>query len=84
MYATLRESKATLSNLVERASSGEEVIITVRGRPKARLCPIDAAPPFEGDAFVRELASIQTTYRVRKKKVTPSEDIVSTLREDRL
>ncbi len=84
MYATLRESKAKLSSLVERASAGEEVVITVRGHPKARLCPIDAEPLFEGRDFVRELETIQTKYRVRGKNASPSEEIISTLREDRL
>ncbi len=84
MYATLRESKAKLSSLVERASAGEEVVITVRGHPKARLCPIDAEPRFEGGDFVRELETIQTKYQVRGKMAMPSEAIISKLREDRL
>jgi prevent-host-death family protein len=33
----LREAKANLSELVERAAAGEEILITVHGRPKARL-----------------------------------------------
>ena len=37
MVMTLRESKAKLSHLVDLASRGEEVLITVRGRVKARL-----------------------------------------------
>lgn len=37
MIKSLRESKATLSELVERASRGEDVLITVRGKVKARL-----------------------------------------------
>jgi prevent-host-death family protein len=37
MIKTLRESKAKLSELVERASQGEDVLITVRGKVKARL-----------------------------------------------
>ena len=50
MIATLKESKAKLSAMVERAAQGEEVIITVRGKPKARLCPIASEPPDpEGD-----------------------------------
>ena len=44
MIKTLKESKAILSSLVERASQGEEVIITVRGKPKARLCPLVESP----------------------------------------
>ena len=51
MIATLRESKAHLSALVERAAQGEEVVITVRGKPKARPCPIAShTPPSEEDA----------------------------------
>ena len=34
---SLRASKAKLSELVERASQGEDVLITVRGKVKARL-----------------------------------------------
>jgi prevent-host-death family protein len=37
MVMTLRESKAKLSHLVDLASRGEEVLITVRGKVKARL-----------------------------------------------
>jgi len=84
MYATLRESKAKLSSLVERASAGEEVVITVRGHPKARLCPIDSEPHFEAAAFVRELETIKAKYRVHGKKAQPSEAVISNLREDRL
>ena len=84
MYATLRESKAKLSSLVERASAGEEVVITVRGHPKARLCPVDSDARFEGTEFVKELETIQTKYRTRGKMAAPSETIISKLREDRL
>ena len=38
----LYEAKAHLSALVERvASTGEEVVITRRGKPVARLVPVD-------------------------------------------
>jgi prevent-host-death family protein len=37
MIKSLQESKATLSELVDRASKGEDVLITVHGRIKARL-----------------------------------------------
>lgn len=38
----LYEAKAQLSAIVERvASTGEEVLITRRGRPMARLVPVD-------------------------------------------
>ena len=43
MIKTLRESKAKLSELVEQASRGEDVLITVRGKVKARLTRAEKA-----------------------------------------
>ncbi len=40
MIATLRESKTRLSELVQLASRGEDVLITVRGKPTARIVPV--------------------------------------------
>lgn len=37
MIVNVREGKARLSELIAKAAAGEEVVITVRGRPKARL-----------------------------------------------
>ena len=36
----LYEAKTHLSQLVERAAAGEEIIIAKAGRPKARLVPV--------------------------------------------
>ncbi|HQZ27273.1 MAG TPA: type II toxin-antitoxin system prevent-host-death family antitoxin [Verrucomicrobiales bacterium] len=41
MIVSVRESKARLSELMTRASEGEDVIITVRGQPTARLVPVN-------------------------------------------
>jgi prevent-host-death family protein len=42
----MHEAKTTLSKLVERAESGEEIVIARNGKPVARLVPIvDAATP---------------------------------------
>ncbi len=38
----LYQAKTTLSNLVERAAAGEEIIIAKNGRPMARLVPFGA------------------------------------------
>jgi prevent-host-death family protein len=48
MIASVRIAKARLSELLERAAAGEEVVITSAGRPKAKLVGIDvtAPPPF--------------------------------------
>ena len=40
---TIREAKAQLSKLVERASQGERLIITRAGKPVAMLGPVRAA-----------------------------------------
>lgn len=82
MITTLREGKAKLSALVELAASGEEVIITVRGKPKARLGPV--APPAAGvDAgWLRELKQTRARYTVRRRDA--AREILPELREDRL
>ena len=67
MITTLREGKAKLSALVELASRGEEVIITVRGKPKARLCPV-ATPPVHArrgrEAWIQGLREARAGYSV--------------------
>jgi prevent-host-death family protein len=37
MIATLRETKAKLSEMVKRAAGGEDVLITVHGKKVAKL-----------------------------------------------
>ncbi len=38
---TLADAKAQLSDLVERATRGEDVRITRRGKPVARIVPVE-------------------------------------------
>lgn len=64
MIKSLRESKATLSALVERAARGEEVIITVRGRPKAKLCRIPTAVMSDHRTWGRQLRKAREMYSV--------------------
>jgi prevent-host-death family protein len=83
MIKTLRESKAKLSELVERASQGEDVLITVRGKVKARLTRA-AAPsdPSDRQAWIERLKRIQKTYTRGEPKASLDE-ILSDLRKDR-
>ncbi len=84
MIKTLRESKAKLSQLVERASRGEDVLITVRGKIKARLTrATDSARASDHAAWVRKLRKLQKAYSVRRPKTTVDE-ILSAIREDRI
>lgn len=42
----MHEAKTKLSQLVERAQSGEDVVITRNGRPVARLVPVPPPDSF--------------------------------------
>lgn len=42
---SLYEAKTHLSALIERASAGEEIVISKSGKPKARLVPMDDLRP---------------------------------------
>jgi prevent-host-death family protein len=53
MTATLSKSQAELPRLVELASQGEDVVITVEGKPKARLTRVEPAP-ISGSANAEE------------------------------
>jgi prevent-host-death family protein len=44
MQANMHEAKSKLSQLAERASQGEEVIIAKAGKPFVKLVPYTAAP----------------------------------------
>ena len=84
MVKTLRESKARLSELVALAAEGQEVLITVRGKVRARLIAAESARPSEkGAAWAKELQALHRAYGTGKNK-TRTEDILTAIREDRL
>lgn len=80
MIVSVRESKARLSELVTKARQGEDVVITVRGKPSARIVSMDShnkKPDMK--AWAREIES-----RLRHQKTSDSaSDIVTSLREER-
>lgn len=83
MVKSLRESKARLSELVEAASRGEDVLITVRGKIKARLTRATVeCPRGAGSAWVRELRALQRRYCVAEP-ATRIEDLLAQTRQDR-
>lgn len=83
MMRTLKESKAKLSELVDRASRGEDVLITVRGQVKARLTraivPREAADTV---AWAEQLKELQSTYGTGKVELKV-EQLLAEDREDR-
>jgi prevent-host-death family protein len=42
---SLYQAKTQLSQLVERAAAGEEIVIAKSGRPRARLVPLEDTRP---------------------------------------
>ena len=80
MIATLRESKTRLSELVSLANSGEEILITVHGQPKARLLPV-SEPRSDTVDWLRELSDLRSSL------VQPSNEqktsALDEVREDR-
>lgn len=84
MVRSLRQSKATLSELVETASRGEDVLITVRGKVKARLTRAEAAQgSVHGVAWARELHALQQAIRARSKPRLRTDRILAEDRNSR-
>lgn len=72
MIATVRTAKAKLSELLERAAAGEEIVITCDGRPKAKLVAIGkTAEPFKVN---RRLLSVRVRRRGRPAEVLVRDD----------
>ena len=66
----LFEAKARLSELVDRAEAGREIVITRRGRAVARIVP--ARPggrrrEVERDAIVDEIEAFARTVKVKRR-----------------
>ena len=55
----LRELRQDASDLVRRVEAGEEITITVSGRPSARLVPTTPAPPAQWRSWT-EIAALFT------------------------
>lgn len=72
MIAKLRDAKEQLSDLVKRAAGGEEIIITVRGQPMARLSAAKPATGSDGNgAWAQELAKNAKFARRGSLRTTP-------------
>jgi prevent-host-death family protein len=73
MNASVRMAKSRLSEFLDRAAAGEEIIITSDGRPKARLMALDVAPvPYQ--------ANRERLRSVKRKPGLRAEEII---RQDR-
>jgi len=80
MITTLRESKTKVSALVALAQSGEEVIITMRGKPGARLSGIQPLPKAAISGWKKELEALHRKCGTGKRAVN-SRAILNEIRE---
>jgi prevent-host-death family protein len=82
MTATLTQIQTDLQRLVELASRGEDVLITVDGKPKARLTAAEAPPPANSPdmvSWVKDLEALRSKYSTGKTGPT----VEQILEEDR-
>ena len=86
MVTNLQDGKAQFEALVERASHGEEVLIAVDGKIKARMTAASAtvaetAPePFDGAKWWEELRALHRQFPATGR---PMQAILDEMREDR-
>ncbi len=74
MTATLRETKAKLSEMVRLASQGEEVVITVHGKKVAKLVGFPKqAKKLDKKKWLAELAQLRKKYSTGRVTMTAQE-----------
>jgi prevent-host-death family protein len=87
MVTTVHDGKAQFEALVERASHGEEVLITVDGKVRSRLTAADetvleALPKqFDGEKWWAELRALHRQFPATGR---PMQEILDEMREDRI
>jgi prevent-host-death family protein len=83
MTATLREAKAKLSEMVKRASRGEEVVITVHGKETAKIVPVPKRrKKRDTEKWLAELDELRRKYSTGKIGLS-AQEIQDSDREDR-
>jgi len=86
MDVAISELRSNLRSYVEHARSGENVVVTERGVPIARLVAVDAATVverLERDGIISRPKSSQrpqSTRRTRVRATGPVADLVAELR----
>jgi prevent-host-death family protein len=82
MVTTLRNAKAKLSAFVALAQHGEEVVISVRGRPAVRLVAAQPVARPDRQQWLAELAAIRARWSLAPQSAT-TDRIIGELREER-
>lgn len=83
----IRELKNGLSGYIDRVRNGEEVIVTDRGRPVARLSPLDADHDHLAEliaaGIVRAPTSRERRRHVPKHRIKPKGTVSDLVAEQR-
>ncbi len=81
----IRELKNGLSSFIDRVRSGEEMIVTDRGRPVARLSPIDASQDRLADLIAAGVvrSPINRKRHVPKRRITANAEVSDLVAEQR-
>lgn len=86
MITDLCDAKSRLSHLVQLAAQGEEIVITVHGKPMARLMPINSPSEdcsTDKERWIEELAQAADKACPEPPRAT-SQDFWDQLRQDRI
>lgn len=60
---TLADAKAQLSAVVDQVEAGEEIVITRRGKPVARIVAEHAAPAYDASAVCADIRAFVMAQR---------------------
>lgn len=61
------EAKAKLSELVDQAAAGREVVLTRHGEPVAKIVPVGKTGKRERARAMRELLELSRTIKLRRR-----------------
>ena len=67
MDVGIYEAKSKLSQLVEKAEAGEEVILTRRGRPVAKIVNVAPAARRDRASLLREIRALARRVRIPRR-----------------
>ena len=81
----VRDLKNNLSRYLDRVQDGEEVIVTDRGRPVARLSALDSSMDHLSDLIAAGLVrpAKRSTRRVPQRRIKPSGSVSDLVAEQR-
>jgi len=83
MTVGIRELKARLSEFVSRAASGEQIVVTDRGRPVARLVGLEGASVIERGVEEGWITPASRTHLSPAQRFPAPRSIADVLDEDR-